>query len=174
MPTSVTLNIPNQGTREDLRKVLVEEFLNELPGTGTGNLTSNYIYYVENLASGNRIYLTRPAMLNKGFDFLVHVEHFTFQHGRQQNDAPAHRDIIDDLMTKRAHNLPDYTQLFSILQSIFRVQLVTPIQFAHLTALPGYPIDMIVGVVKWLFIEQDVTYWNWSGRQMFMDAIPIP
>jgi hypothetical protein len=28
----------------------------------------------------------------------------------------------------------------------------------------GLPIDMLLKVLKWLFIEQDVTFWNYYGR----------
>lgn len=35
----------------------------------------------------------------------------------------------------------------------------------------GQPIETILKVVKWLFIEQDVTYWNWSGRSMLYSGL---
>jgi len=44
----------------------------------------------------------------------------------------------------------------------------------RLSDLPGYPIDLILGVVKWLFIEQDVRYWNYSGRAMLFSGFPKP
>ena len=37
-------------------------------------LQSKYLYYVETLKSGKRIYLERPANLHNGFDFVVNVE----------------------------------------------------------------------------------------------------
>lgn len=48
--------------------------MEEEPGMGAGNDSSKYTYYVETLADGNRVYLTRPAFLNKGFDFVIRVE----------------------------------------------------------------------------------------------------
>ena len=33
------------------------------------------------------------------------------------------------------------------------------------------PIVIIILAIKWLFIEQDVTYWNWSGRAMLMNGL---
>ena len=35
----------------------------------------------------------------------------------------------------------------------------------------GLPTDLILKVLKWLFIEQDITYWNRSGRDMFYNSI---
>jgi len=35
----------------------------------------------------------------------------------------------------------------------------------------GLPADAVLRLLKWLFIEQDLTYWNNSGRRMFMQAI---
>ena len=61
----------NEGTRNSIRQAVVLEFLNEEPGTGNKKLASKYIYYVETLRDGNRIYLERPAQLNKGFDFII-------------------------------------------------------------------------------------------------------
>jgi len=34
-----------------------------------------------------------------------------------------------------------------------------------------HPLEIILLAVKWLFIEQDITYWNWSGRGMLWNVI---
>ena len=36
----------------------------------------------------------------------------------------------------------------------------------------GPPVDHIVKVIKWLFIEQDIRYWNYSDRNMTWKIIP--
>lgn len=33
------------------------------------------------------------------------------------------------------------------------------------------PIAIILLAIKWLFIEQDITYWNWSGRNMLYNQL---
>ena len=33
------------------------------------------------------------------------------------------------------------------------------------------PIAIILLAIKWLFIEQDITYWNWSGRNMLYNHL---
>ena len=27
-----------------------------------------------------------------------------------------------------------------------------------------YPLELILKILKWMFIEQDIRYWNYSGR----------
>lgn len=34
-----------------------------------------------------------------------------------------------------------------------------------------HPIEIILLALKWLFIEQDFTYWNNSGRQMLYNLL---
>jgi hypothetical protein len=35
----------------------------------------------------------------------------------------------------------------------------------------GLPIDELLHIIKWLFIEQDLTYWLQTGRDMLMAKI---
>ena len=35
----------------------------------------------------------------------------------------------------------------------------------------GLTLEMLLKILKWLFIEQDITYWNYDGRQMLKMAI---
>ena len=34
-----------------------------------------------------------------------------------------------------------------------------------------HPIAIILLAIKWLFIAEDISYWNWSGRNKFMDCL---
>src|SRR6266545_8406641 len=68
----------SNGTRRQFRERVIQEFLKEEPGTGKGELTSKYTYFVESLANGTRVFLTRPARLNNGFDFEIRVEGMKF------------------------------------------------------------------------------------------------
>lgn len=34
-----------------------------------------------------------------------------------------------------------------------------------------HPIEIILLAVKWLFMEQDCAYWNYSGRAMFYSVL---
>ena len=41
----------------------------------------------------------------------------------------------------------------------------------NFTILTGIEIEGILKLVKWLFLEQDVTYWNYSGRAMLYQSL---
>ena len=70
----------NEGTRNDVRKRVLDVFMEEEPDTGAGENSAKYTYYVETLEDGNRVSLTRPAFLNKGFDFVIRVENADYGH----------------------------------------------------------------------------------------------
>ena len=37
--------------------------------------------------------------------------------------------------------------------------------------MEGWPVDQLLYIIKWLMVEQDVTYWLQTGRDMLMSAI---
>lgn len=170
-----TIHISNEGTRRQVRERVVREFLNEESGTGNKELTSKYIYTVETLASGQRIVLTRPAYLNKGFDFVIRVEGVNFGEGTgRRRDNPTLKDIVQDLENKKADNSQLYVQLFQLIQQTFDCSDISPDTYRSMNFKVGFPVEMILKVMKWFFIEQDVTYWNFSGRRMLMLSVPRP
>lgn len=168
-------HISNEGTRRQVRERVVREFLNEESGTGNKELTSKYIYTVETLANGQRLVLTRPAYLNKVFDFVIRVEGVNFGEGKgRRRDNPTLMDIVQDLETKREANSTLYKQLFESIQQTFECHNVSPETYSNMNFQVGYPVELILKVIKWFFIEQDITYWNFSGRSMLMSKVPIP
>ncbi len=88
----------HEHNRNDLRKIVIDRFIKEKAGHGNQENTSKYKYIVENSSSGNRIYLTMPVPLNKGFDFIIHVENHIFKNGK---DNPRHDDIVESLKEKK-------------------------------------------------------------------------
>lgn len=175
MLREISLAVPNKGSRQEIREKVVYEFLKEEPGTGTGDLASKYIYYVEKLRGGNRIFLSRPAPLNKGFDFIIRVEGINFNAGRGRvRTNPTHADIQQDLEHKKAENPKLYALLFRLIQQIYACRQIQLKDYSNVNFKAGYPTDLILFVIKWLFIEQDITYWNFSGRAMLMSKIPRP
>jgi hypothetical protein len=158
--------------RNNLRKTVIDYFAEERAGHGKGEDTSKYKYIVESLFSNKHVYLTRPVPLNKGFDFIIHVEDYIFMNHK---DNPKHEDIINDLKSKKNYNSKAFKKLIKALTEVFLCKDPNDIYSDYkndLEALDiGLPPDLILKVVKWLFIEQDIRYWNWSGRQMFMNSI---
>ena len=164
--------VRDYATRQDLRKTVINEFLEEQPGSGSDEKTSRYRYYVETLADGRRVYLKRPAALNKGFDFTIHVERGGFTFGRDPT-LPTHKDIMTDLANKKRDNEQSYKKLHKAIERIYNCEDPDVIlqEYGNISFNVGYPVDLILKVIKWFFIEQDMTYWNWSGRAMFMNGV---
>lgn len=158
------------------RKEIINIFLNERAGTGKGNKTTRYKYVVKVLPDGRKIYLSRPANFNNGFDFTLNVENTNFNLGlinkkgkpRRASTRPTHENILSDLRNKKAENNALYNSLFAQVELIFKCHQPTQVNFAFKT---GHSSELILECIKWLFEEQDVTYWNYSGRSMFYKAI---
>jgi len=171
----ITEKFSNSGTRNEVRKRVVEKFMEEKPGTGKGAKTSKYDYYVETLSDGNRIFLTRPTAPKNGFDFLIRVENTDFNEGAgRKRDNPKHEDITNDLKNKKIENPQMYNELYRLIKQVYECKDIVPSSYQNLSFSTGYPLDLILGVIKWFFIEQDIRYWNYSGRGMFMLSVPKP
>ncbi len=157
-------------SRVELRKVVVSQFLEEKPGLGRGDDASHYRYNVETLVDGRRIYLTRPAYLKKGFDFRINVERTVFQTGQEY---PKHDDIFDDLRLKRQRNPALCGRLYQSIERVYNCEDPEDIlsEYGGSRFNAGHPVDLILKVIKWFLIEQDIRDWNYSGRLMFKNGI---
>ena len=171
MYQELDFTIPSCTSREELRHILVSKFLEEQSGKGKQELSSKYRYNVETLSDGKRVYILRPAYLNKGFDFTVHVENTIFN--PRTKDLPTHKDIFKDLRMKKHKSETSWNTLYEAIKLVYNLQEPDDVitKYNGLKFDTGYPVDLILKVIKWLFIEQDMTYWNWSGRAMFMGGV---
>jgi len=156
--------------RNTLRTLFLDKLVKERAGVGNKEKTSKYRYNVETLACGKRVYLTRPVPLNKGFDFIIHVEDYTFMNGK---DNPRHDDIFNDLKEKKNRNISNYEKLLGLINLVFLCNDPDDIfrTECKLSFDVGFSTELLLKVIKWLFVEQDIRYWNWSGRNMFMSGI---
>lgn len=159
-------------TREELRRIIVAKFLNEEPGVGRGEEASHYRYNVEILFDGRTIYLTRPAYLKKGFDFRINVTGTVFQ---TKGEYPKHDDIFDDLKLKFRENPKICRRLQQAIERVYNCEDPEDIlpEYADVKFNKGHPIDLILKVIKWFLIEQDIRDWNYSGRQMFKNGVDV-
>lgn len=172
MPTttmSYTLTINN---RQQMRNDIIDLFKNEQPGTGTGANAARYIYEVENF-NNYKIQLCRPANLNKGFDFTVNITGLYFKKKRCYSN-PSHKDVISALLYCK-QNYPNYQSIIiPLINDIYNCKNITVSQ-SGITFLDyngqQHPIEIILLALKWLFIEQDFTYWNNSGRSMLYNSL---
>ncbi len=160
------------GDRISMRKNLIQTFLCETPGTGTGINASRYQYNVEQFDNYG-IFLKRPTQLNKGFDFTVHIDGLFFKKNRRYSN-PSHQDILDALTDCKINFPSIYPSIAQKLRQIYNCSTVslTP-SGATFYDYAGntHPIEIILLAVKWLFMEQDCAYWNYSGRAMFYGVL---
>lgn len=173
--TTKSFSLVQDGERNTIRMRLVHLFAKEKPGKGKKDLASRYIYFVETLQNGSRIYLQRPANLHNGFDFLICIEKYNFAAtGKRKRNYPKHEDIINDLKIKKSENLEMYRELYAILKQVHSCHEISDESYASIQFHQGFPVDMIIKIIKWLFIEQDIRYWNYSGRDMLWSGVPQP
>ncbi|MBO4983793.1 MAG: hypothetical protein J6D23_07010 [Clostridia bacterium] len=161
--------------RAQMRRDLITTFINEQPGTGNGNNASRYRYNVENLNANYSIFLKRPTMLNKGFDFTVNISGMLFKKQRTYSN-PSHSDIINALTyCKNNFSVIYRNDIIPILNNIYNCKPVNVSVLSGATFIDyqgvSHPIEIILLAVKWLFMEQDCAYWNYSGRAMFYNAL---
>lgn len=157
--------------RSALRKKIITIFLNEKPGTGKKELTSRYRYITKKLRNGNEVFLSRPANFNNGFDFTLNVSETNFNSNVKNKRAttrPTHGNIFSDLKKKKKENPKLYVKLIAQVHLLYNCQTPTKIHFNFKT---GHSSELLLECIKWLFVEQDVTYWNYSGRAMFYSGI---
>jgi hypothetical protein len=82
------------------------------------------------------------------------------------------KDIEKDLELKKAENPEEYAKLYDVLKKVFECHDVADEELDDIVFETGYPVDHIVKATKWLFIEQDIRYWNYSGRGMTWGLVP--
>jgi hypothetical protein len=170
-PTVVVEWTLNERDRVSQRRGLAEKWLEEDEYT-------NYRYNVEMCSDGERVYLLRPTWLNKGFDFQVNLEGFnsvtrTSRKGPTK-EMPSHKDVVHDLADKVSAAPAAASFLFSAICDVYDCREVAQIlgdrpMLAGLSV--GLTAEKLLLILKWLFIEQDLTYWLQTGRNMLMSGI---
>ncbi|PIV16414.1 MAG: hypothetical protein COS42_10145 [Flavobacteriales bacterium CG03_land_8_20_14_0_80_35_15] len=165
---SISINIPNIeqfNNKVDIRNYLLNQWIIERPQT-------KYRYFVETLSNGNRIYLERPGRLNKGCDFVIFIEnHIFFNNG---NDKPPKHDfILEDIKYKKANlTNQEFNNLINSITDIYNcLPINTALNYIINQRQTGENYELILKTLRWLFIEQDITYWAKSGRQMLYNGI---
>ena len=164
------INLTNHefsNNRVNFRKELINLFLEETSGTGKGELTSRYKYIVK-VVGKNEIYLQRPAQFNNGFDFTLNVSGLNFNPKGRATTRPTHDNILEDLHLKKEVNENLYNELRIQIDRIYDCQESIRLNFDFGIGLDS---EILLECIKWLFAEQDVTYWNYSGRAMLYNGI---
>lgn len=121
-------------------------------------------YTVDELNDGRQVFLLRPAWLNKGYDFKVCVEGWD----SSANPSPKHDDIYSDLYWKRKHdNIVSFEALCDAVFDIHQCDSPEAVLEEYRDEFEftvGRIPEALLKPLPWLFIEQDIRYWNYEGR----------
>lgn len=129
-------------------------------------------YPVENLSTGKQLFIYRPGGLNKwNFDFKVEViEDFGLGKG-------THNEIKLDFQNKKQENPQKFTILLQVLTPIYDCsendvdELLEKYPDLQTSFQTGAKVDILLKVVKWMFVMEDIVYWNYKGRTMLYDEL---
>lgn len=153
--------------RAETRRLILSKWIEEVPNT-------KYRYFVEQLSDGSRVYLERPGRLNKGCDFVIYCEnHPELEYYNGNDKPPTHLFILDDLEVKKSIlNIEQWQILTRNIRRVFNLE-DTSAYLADMNDLPltGLSYEVVLKLLKWFFIEQDLTYWSGQGREMLFNEI---
>jgi len=129
---------------------------------------------VENLSSVNRpLFIFRPGGLRGkwNFDFKVEVpEELGLGRG-------THDEVISDFVRKKQENPQKFGILLQALTTIYNclendvdrvLEKYSDLQASFQT---GANVEVLLKIVKWMFIMEDIVYWNYQGRAMLYSAL---
>jgi hypothetical protein len=129
------------------------------------NRNERYVgYNVDKLENGSTVFLIRPAWLNKGYDFKACVDGWD----DSQNPAPSHDQIYSDIYWKREHD--DEDSFEALCEAVLEIHagvspnVVLDEYGAEFDFTIGRTPDALLKPLPWLFMEQDIRYWNYDGR----------
>ena len=128
-------------------------------------------YNIDCLSDGKQVYLIRPAWLNKGYDFKVCVEGWE----KSANPAPSHEGIYSDLYWKREYD--SSTAFEALCEAVLDIhQGASPDEVfqkydGNFDFTVGRQPEALLKPLPWIFLEQDIRYWNYTGRNMTIDAV---
>lgn len=67
-----------------------------------------------------------------------------------------------------------YKELYKVIKKVYECHDIKEAEYDNIEFTTGLPTDHILKTIKWLFIEQDIRYWNYSGREMTWGIVPKP
>lgn len=157
-------------SRHEIVRKVINTFIDaekQLRGKGV-----KFRYPVENLSINKQLFIFRPGGLNKwNFDFKVEVlEEFGLGKG-------THDEIILDLPNKKLEKPQKFSELLEAITAIYNCsendvdRLLGNYPDLQISFQTGAKVDVFLKVVKWMFIMEDIVYWNYQGRSMLYNAL---
>jgi len=150
-------------TRHEIVKRIINIFINtEYQQRGKG---VQFWYPVEKLPGNAQLFILRPGGLRKwNFDFKVNVTpEMGFGKGQ-------HGDIASDIKNKKYENPQKFGQLLQAINKIWSRsennvdQVLVKYPDLQTSFHTGANVEVLLKVIKWMFIMEDIVYWNYEGR----------
>jgi hypothetical protein len=170
--TVITGEVTIKGSqkRHQIVQTVVNTFINfEHNKKGKGIA---FRYKVEGLPNGGELFIARPGH-KKNFDFKVDViKSFGIGEG-------SHKEIANDLRGKRQENPKKFVCLLDVLTEIYKCsennidKLLKLKKYIGLNKSfkNGAKTEFLLKIIKWLFIMEDIVYWDNEGRAFLFNFL---
>lgn len=148
--------IGRQKRFEIVRKVVTAfiEFEKDKKGKGI-----EFRYPVEDLPKGEKLYIHRPGV-KWNFDFKVEIP---VNCGLKEG---SHAQIALILRKTKGQNVQEYYKLWVIISQLYHCSINNVdclLQQNPISIVNPQP-EVLLKVIKWLFIMEDIIYWHYEGR----------
>lgn len=117
-------------------------------------------YPVEELSIGKKLYIHRPGV-KWNFDFKVEIpSNCGVEEGRHDQIAMLLRSIRDS-------NEIEFNNVWSIISNLYHCKnnnVDAMLSETSISQINNISSDVLLKVIKWLFIMEDIIYWHYEGR----------
>jgi len=159
--TCGSIKIKGSMPRNEIVKKVVNTFIKvEYSKKGKGII---FRYSVENLPGSKYLYITRPGH-KKNFDFKVEVTpEMVLEEGK-------HDQIALDLRGKKRDNQEKFSDFLQAIKKIYHCsendvdRLLETFPSLRKAFKTGADVEILLKIIKWLFIMEDIVYWDVEGR----------
>jgi len=93
---------------------------------------------------------------------------------KRKNSLPTYQQLVDvDLVNKKKENPKLFKKVFKILRKIYQCRLIDldSIDYNKLQFKFGLPIEIVLKLLKWMFIKEDLEHWQGTGRNKLWEGI---
>lgn len=144
--------------RFEIVKEIVNAFI-EFEGNKKGKGVK-FRYSVEDLSNGKKLYIHRPGV-KWNFDFKVEIPTTCgLEEGRHEQIALLLRKI-------KNQNEKEFDELWAMTSDLYHCvnnDVDSMLKKTPITHEKDPKVDILLKVVKWLFIMEDIIYWHYEGR----------
>jgi hypothetical protein len=161
------IEIKGSLARHNIVKKVVNTFIKtEYRKKGKGVI---FKYPVENLPDGH-LFIARPGH-KKNFDFKVEVP---VELGLGEG---SHIEIARDLRKKEQENKQKFEELLNAITEMYNCsendvnRILTMYPHLNKSFKTGAKVEVILKVMKWLFIMEDIVYWDNEGRAFLFNFL---